>query len=129
MRQHLAGEPLLDAVDTSFDWVVNSGTEAPQQTRKRKRIRFGVPSAPVLEAYSFMKQSFGVELDLLYGAAVWVGLLEALKGSAGGGQRANKYVFDDRTILYLHTGGLEEGLESMLARYRAAGFCSPGPAA
>ncbi len=74
----------------------------------KKRYRFGTPHPDLSACYLALEQA-GIEFDLLYAPVMWTALLEHdIK----------------ETVLYVHSGGVS-GNETMLARYRRAGYAAP----
>ena len=69
-------------------------------------FRFGEPHSELLTMYQELKESTGIEFELLYDAKIWLTL---------------KHWECDKPILYIHNGGTS-GNASMLARYRRLGM-------
>ena len=71
---------------------------------------FGEPHVEILNTFRKMQQEHDVILDLLYGAPAWTVLLRHLRGD-------HVSMLDGRTIMYVHSGGVE-GVNTQLLRYK-----------
>jgi len=74
---------------------------------------FGEPHIEILNTFREMQEEHGIVLDLLYGAPSWTVLLRHLKPR----KSRSSSPLDGRTVLYVHSGGLE-GIGTQLLRYK-----------
>jgi 1-aminocyclopropane-1-carboxylate deaminase len=83
----------------------------------QRYFRFGEPDVEILHTFREM-ESYGVKVDLLYGAPSWNVLLRHWPID---GQVDASNILSGREIMYVHSGGLE-GISSQLMRYRHKGL-------
>ena len=85
-------------------------------------FRFGEPNERILETFREMKNSYGVTLDLLYGAPSWTILFRHFRTEPNDNSGFDpKAPLAGREIMYVHSGGLE-GINSQLMRYKYKGL-------
>jgi len=83
----------------------------------QRYFRFGEPDIEILNTFREM-ESYGVKVDLLYGAPAWNVLLRHWPLD---GQNDTSNILSGREIMYVQSGGLE-GISSQLMRYRHKGL-------
>jgi 1-aminocyclopropane-1-carboxylate deaminase len=98
-------------------------TELLENARKeRGYFTFGEPKPEILEVFNFLKEEYGLVLDLVYGAPVWTILMRHFDVPL-----SPDLTFDPlnpiagREIMYCHSGGLE-GINTQLLRYKYKGL-------
>lgn len=79
--------------------------------------RFGQPHIDILKTFLEVKKEYGIVLDLLYGAPAWSIMSQSLNINECDRTINSNCPLRGRTIMYVHTGGLE-GITSQLLRYK-----------
>ena len=105
---------LADQLDALHRQVFPAkGQRLPLIMGGAENVPFGEPREELLAMWRELSDEAGLYVDLVYAPRAWQILFERL---AAGDER-----LDGKTLLYLHTGGLE-GVSTQLTRYKRAGF-------
>ena len=92
-----------DYLVQQWNMVENNKSKKPKILDSNKKYHYGKLYLEAYEIWGELKDSIGVEFDLLYDPIGWIKFLENIDNIAG-------------TPIYVHQGGLK-GNESMKARY------------
>eukprot|EP00934_Nitzschia_sp_Nitz4_P008873 Nitzschia sp. Nitz4//scaffold22_size323478//96755//97609//NITZ4_000517-RA/size323478-processed-gene-0.83-mRNA-1//-1//CDS//3329542965//8863//frame0 len=96
--------------------ILPASPASGQHQTQQGYFSFARPHKEVYQAFSEL-QNVGVPVDLIYGASAWAILFRHLRQAD---HRQDSF-FAVRSILYVHSGGLE-GVDSQLQRYQHAGL-------
>jgi 1-aminocyclopropane-1-carboxylate deaminase/D-cysteine desulfhydrase-like pyridoxal-dependent ACC family enzyme len=106
---------------------LSGGRSIPTVLGSRAKRAFGKPSPELVETWKELREEADLYVDLLYGASAWAQLLEGFENVGdwasddGADEPRRRHPLDGRTVLYVHSGGLE-GVATQLTRYKHAGL-------